>query len=295
MTTDNYKKIRMVLWVILFANLGVALLKIIIGNLVKSASMTADGFHSLTDGSSNIIGLIGINFASKPVDEDHPYGHRKFETLAGLFIAGMLFFIGGKIIVDAVTRLIHPIAPQITIDSLIALLVTLGINIFVSTYEYRQGKKLNSYILVSDSMHTKSDIYVSIGVLATLVCIKLGLPIIIDPIASLVVSGFVLYASYEVFKSTSEVLVDKAMVDSEKVREIAMGFNQVMGVHKIRSRGAQNDIYVDMHILIEPQMSVEQSHMLIHDIEKKMQEDIDGGIQVIAHLEPFYNERTASM
>jgi cation diffusion facilitator family transporter len=101
---DVYKKVRQVLWLILFANLAVAVLKIVVGTFVHSASMTADGFHSLTDGSSNIVGIIGIRLASKPVDEDHPYGHRKFETLAGLFIAGMLFFIGGKIIVEAINR-----------------------------------------------------------------------------------------------------------------------------------------------------------------------------------------------
>jgi len=101
MNTNNYKKVKQVLWVILFANFAVALLKIIIGAMIKSSSMTADGFHSLSDGSSNIVGLIGIGLASKPIDKDHPYGHKKFEVLSGLFIAGMLLFIGLKIIFDS--------------------------------------------------------------------------------------------------------------------------------------------------------------------------------------------------
>jgi cation diffusion facilitator family transporter len=281
-------KIKQVLWVILFANLAVAALKIIIGTLIESTSMAADGFHSLTDGSSNIVGLVGISLASKPVDEDHPYGHKKFETLSGLFIASMLFFIGGKIIFDAISRFITPITPQITSESLVALIITLGINIFVSTYEYKQGKKLNSYILISDSMHTRSDIYVSIGVLITLICVKLGLPGTIDPIASLVVSGFVLYAAYEIFISATGILVDKAVLDTEKIKEIALGFQEVKDVHKVRSRGSQNDIQIDMHIMTKPDMSVEQSHALIHDIEKKMQKELNKNIQLIIHLEPFY-------
>jgi cation diffusion facilitator family transporter len=252
--------------------------------------MTADGFHSLTDGASNVIGLIGINFASKPVDDDHPYGHKKFETLAGLFIAGMLLFIGGKIIFSAITRFINPIVPNVTLESLITLLITLGVNIFVCTYENRQGKKLKSNILISDSLHTKSDIYVSIGVIITLICVKLGLPPIIDPIASLVVSGFILYAAYEIFKATSDVLVDKAVIDTNRVREICMEFDQVKGVHKIRSRGCENDIYIDMHLLTEPYMSIEQSHELIHTIEKRMQNEIDENIQIITHIEPFYDK-----
>ncbi|MBE3102204.1 MAG: cation diffusion facilitator family transporter, partial [Firmicutes bacterium] len=114
MNGENFNKVRQVLWIILFANLAVAALKIIIGIIIKSSSMTADGFHSLTDGSSNIVGLVGIRLASKPIDEDHPYGHKKFETLAGLFIAGMLFFIGGKIILDAINRFTHPVIPNIS-------------------------------------------------------------------------------------------------------------------------------------------------------------------------------------
>lgn len=287
MTRDRFEKVRWVLWTILFANLGVAVLKIVIGSLIKSASMTADGFHSLTDGSSNIVGLIGIKFASKPVDEDHPYGHSKFETLAGLFIAGMLFFIGIKIIVDAISRFIHPVTPEISLESLVVLVATLCINIFVSIFEFKQGKKLGSHILISDSMHTRSDIYVSAGVLFTLICVKLGLPAIIDPIASLIVSGFIGYAAYEIFKSTSDILVDKAVIDTGKVKDIAMTFEQVKDTHKIRSRGSENDLYIDMHIMTEPGMSVEESHTLIHNIERKIKEQINQNIQVIIHIEPF--------
>lgn len=289
MNSTNYKKIKQVLWVIMFANFAVALLKIIIGSAVKSASITADGFHSLTDGSSNIVGLIGISLAAKPVDREHPYGHRKFETLAGLFIAGMLLFIGGKIIVEAVNRFLNPVSLNIALENLMALIVTLAINIFVCTYEYSQGKKLNSFILLSDSLHTRSDIYVSIGVLITLVCIKLGLPSIIDPIASLIVSLFILHASYEIFKSAGSILVDKAVIDSEKIKNLALEFDQVKGVHNIRSRGSEDDVYIDMHILTEPNMSVEKSHDLIHQIEKKMRKEINNNLQVFVHLEPFYD------
>lgn len=295
MERDNFSKIKQVLWIILFANLAVAILKIVIGGIIKSTSMTADGYHSLTDGASNVIGLIGINFASKPVDEDHPYGHKKFETLAGLFIAGMLLIIGGNIIYSAISRFINPVTPTVTFESLISLIITLGINIFVCTYEYNQGKKLKSNILTSDSLHTKSDIYVSIGVIVTLIGVKLGLPPVIDPIASLVVSGFILHAAYEIFKSTSDVLVDKAVIDISRVKEVCMEFKEIKGVHKIRSRGCINDIYIDMHLLTEPNMSVEQSHELIHDIEKRMQNEIDENIQIIAHIEPFYEKQNLSI
>ncbi len=288
MNTNNYKKIKQVLWIILLANFLVALLKIIVGSLVGSSSITADGFHSLSDGSSNIVGLIGIGFASKPVDKDHPYGHKKFEVLSGLFIAGMLVFIGIKIIFTGIMNFKAPNTLNISIESLITILITLGINILVCTYEYKIGKKLNSYILISDSMHTKSDIFVSLGVLATLIGIKLGLPPIIDSIASLVVAGFILHAAYEIFISTSGVLVDKAMVDDEFIRSAISDFSEIKDIHNIRSRGSATDIHVDMHIMIDPRSSVEESHALLHKIEDKIREKTNDNTQVIIHVEPYY-------
>jgi cation diffusion facilitator family transporter len=294
MEKNNYKEIRKVLWIILFANLLVAILKIAVGNMIKSASMTADGVHSLSDGSSNIVGLLGIRLASKPVDEDHPYGHKKFETLSGMFIAIMLAFVGGKIIVDAINRLFNPIFTDITVESIIALLVTLGINIFVSVYELKIGKKLNSQILISDSIHTRSDIFISLGVIITLICIKLGAPVIIDPMVSLIVSGFILHAAHEIFASTSSVLVDKVAIDADRIKEIAMGFEEVKDAHNIRSRGTEDDIHIDMHIMLDSNMSIEESHKLIHGIEDRIKEELNKNTQVIVHLEPFKSVRSAS-
>lgn len=295
MLSDNYKKVKQVLWIILFANIGVAILKIVVGSIIKSASMTADGFHSISDGTSNIVGLIGISLASKPKDKEHPYGHKKFEVISGLFIGAMLLFIGGKIIIEGISKFQNRVEPTITTGSLVILILTLIINIFVCTYEYRVGKKLNSYILISDSLHTKSDIFVSIGVLLTLVGVKLGLPSIIDPIASLVVAGFILHASYEIFKSTIDVLVDKAIVDEEAIKLTLKKFAEIKDVHNIRSRGSENDVHIDMHIMVEPNITVEQSHKLTHSIEESIRENINKSAQVITHIEPFYNKKTTNI
>ena len=290
---NNYKKVKQVLWIILLANFGVALLKIIVGTAINSASMTADGFHSISDGTSNIVGLIGIGIAAKPKDKEHPYGHNKFEVISGLFIGAMLLFLGGKIVLDALASFKNPVVPEITTASLIALVITLIINIFVSSYEYKEGKKLNSYILISDSVHTKSDIFVSIGVLATLIGVKLGLPPIIDPIASLVVAGFILHASYEIFQSTIDVLVDKAVVDDEDVVKVLKEFDEIKAYHDIRSRGSESNIHLDMHVMVEPSMTVEDAHRLSHDIEDKIREITNENSQVIVHIEPYYEKSRA--
>ncbi|WP_024622332.1 cation diffusion facilitator family transporter [Metaclostridioides mangenotii] len=288
MVSDNYKKVNRVLSIILFANLGVALLKIIIGSSVKSASMTADGFHSLSDGTSNIIGLIAIFFASRPKDENHPYGHKKIEAIASLIIGLMLLFIAVKIIFTAFYNLQNPVELSINALSLIVMVITLGINIFVSTYEYRVGKELNSQFLISDSIHTRSDIFISIGVLFTLLGVRLGLPSIVDPIVSLAVSGFIINSSYEVLKSSIGILIDRAAVDKSMIKELVFEFNEVKDVHNIRSRGSKNDLHIDMHIMVDPFISVEESHKLAHRIEKEIKTELNPNTQVIVHIEPFY-------
>ena len=288
MEDNNYKKVNQILWLIFFLNLGVALLKILIGSSIKSASMTADGVHSLSDGASNVVGVIGVWLASRPIDKDHPYGHGKFEVITGLFIGTMLFGMGVNVLVDAIGKFNNPVVPNITTASLMALVLTLIVNIFVSLYEYRMGKKLNSHILISDSLHTRSDIFISLGVLATLIGLKCGLPAIIDSIASIVVSVFIFHSAYEILKSTIDVLVDKAVVEVADIRKILGEFEEVLCCHDVRSRGNENNVHIDMHIHVDPNTTVEVAHKLSHDIEDRIKEKINKNAQVIIHVEPHY-------
>ena len=281
------QKVKNVLWLILIANLAVAAVKIIAGQLIQSASLTADGFHSLTDGVSNVVGLIGIWFAAQPIDENHPYGHRKYEFLTGLFIGFMLLLIAGIVLYEAGSKFVDPTIPEISVSSLLALVATLCINVFVCLYEYRQGIKLNSSILIADSLHTRSDVYVSISVLFTLLGIKYGLPPIIDPIASLIVAGFIIKAALEIIRSTSEVLVDAAVADSDVIRNITLCFEEVRGVHDIRSRGTDQDLYIDMHVLIDPDMGIAASHQLSHAVEQKICQELNVRARVMIHMEPY--------
>ena len=286
MDTDKLKKVKRVLWMILFLNLLIAILKIVFGYLIKSSSMTADGYHSMTDGVSNIIGLIGIHYAAKPADDDHPYGHYKFESMASLFIGVMLSLLGINIIRESITKLANPVVPEISIISLIVLLITLIVNIFVASYENKKGQKLESEILISDSHHTRSDIYISVGVLLTLILIKLGLPPIIDPIVSMIVAGFILHAAYEIFKPITGVLVDRAVIEPEKIKNIIKDFDYVKECHHVRSRGKADAVYVDLHLVVKSELSVEESHKLTHKIEEKINEKLDKKIQILFHLEP---------
>lgn len=288
MDKAKYKKVKIVLWAVMLTNFTICGMKLFIGTLIKSASLTADGFHNLSDASANIVGLIGIAMASRPVDEDHPYGHSKFETLAGMGIAAILAVVGFEIVVGAIGKFSHPVPPEVSISSLVALVATLCVNIIVTMLERRQGKKLNSQILISDATHTRSDVFVTAGVLLTLAGVKLGLPAIIDPIASLAVAGFIFFAAWEIVRSTSGVLLDKAAEDKEKIIRIAMGVENVKGVHKVRSRSAGSDIFIELHVQMDNNLSVEDSHRCVHSIIAALREQLGQQTQVIIHTEPFY-------
>ena len=284
---NKYKTISKILWLILFANLFVAIVKITLGYMLQVNSLTADGFHAITDSTSNVIGLIGIKLASKPADEEHPYGHRKFETISGLFIGVMLTIITLQIIYSAINWFIEPKEPHITLISLFALLVTLGVNIVVSVYEYRRGVALESDVLITDSIHTRSDIFISSGVIITLILIRLGVPAIIDPIVSLIIAGFVFHSCYEIFKTTIGVLVDKKMLDEQKIKETIIQVNDgIIDVHRIRSRGRNDQLFIDCHILLDSNTSVKDAHDLSHNIERALKEKLHKNIELIVHIEP---------
>jgi cation diffusion facilitator family transporter len=137
-------------------------------------------------------------------------------------------------------------------------------------------------------MHTRSDIYVTIGVLISLIGVKLGLPPIIDPIVSLAVALVIIKAAYEIFIETNGILTDKAVEDSKNIECVVLSFPDVKVVHKIRSRGTTNCMYIDMHVQVRPNMTVEASHVLIHEIEEKIKSEINENSQTIIHIEPYY-------
>ncbi|MFA4842686.1 MAG: cation diffusion facilitator family transporter [Candidatus Omnitrophota bacterium] len=283
---QHYRSIRRILFGILILNWIVAAAKIIYGLFSRCSSITADGFHSLSDGASNIIGLIGINFACQPTDSDHPYGHKKYETLFSLAIAGLLFVLAFNVAGQGLNRIFHPVAPNIDIRSFIVMLATLGINIAVAVYEYRKGKSLQSDILISDALHTKADILTSISVIAALVVIKLGYPLI-DPIVTLVISLFIAHAGFDIIKESSRVLCDTAaIVDVKKIVDIVLKVQGVLACHKIRTRGRPDDIYVDLHVQVSSQMHMATAHQVSYAIEEALKKEIPQVTDVVVHMEP---------
>jgi cation diffusion facilitator family transporter len=282
---EHYGRIRGVLLLILALNWSVALAKIIFGLLSRCASMTADGFHSLSDGASNIIGLLGIHFACQPIDKDHPYGHKKYETFFSLGIALLLFILAIGLIHESIGRLRTPVIPNIDIKNFIVMLLTMALNIWVMRYERRQGKRLRSDILLSDAMHTRADIFTSLSVIVTLVVIKLGYPIL-DPIATILIAFFIIHAGYEIVKQSSEVLCDTAVIDEKKIMDIVLRIQGVEACHKIRSRGRPDDIYLDLHVQVKKDMHMDAAHKISYAIEGTIKKEVPEISDVVVHMEP---------
>lgn len=280
-------QVQWILIVILIANMAVAALKIIVGSLIHSTSMTADGFHSLTDGTSNIIGIISIRLAAAPTDPSHPYGHQKIETLSSLAIGVFLLSIGIKVVKEAFFAFQQPHTVDVTTSSLVIMGITLITNIFVTTYERHKGTALNSSFLIADAAHTSSDIFVTIGVLIGLIGIKLGFPPIIDPIISLVVAGFIFHAAWEIFADNGHILIDGKSLDEEDIRACIADFPEIQEIHEIRSRGTKSAPYVDMHVKVAPTLSIKDAHALSHFIENRIKEQLAPQASVLVHVEPI--------
>lgn len=282
---DKFKQVRKILLYILVLNWAVSFIKIFYGWTIKSASMSADGFHSLSDGASNIIGLIGIWVASQPVDKKHPYGHKKYETFFSVAIGIILFLIAYQLIEAAWKRFLNPVVPTVTLISFAVMIVTMAVNIVVMRYEKTKGKILQSDFLVADSAHTQSDIFVSISVIIALISVKLGFPLV-DVIASVVIALLIAYAAYDILRHSSQVLCDTAVIAPDKLEKLVMGIEGVKSCHNIRTRGRSDDINVDFHVLVDSQMSAAKSHELSHQIEEKIKQNICGVSDVIIHIEP---------
>ncbi len=287
---ERFQKIRRILIYVLILNWGVAVAKLFYGWLTRSASMTADGFHSFSDGASNLIGLFGIWAASRPVDKSHPYGHKKFETLTSVIISGLLFLVCFNVVREGVLRFIHPVIPKVNVGSFLVMGVTLAINIGVVIYENRKGKALKSDILISDAQHTRADILTSSSVIITLVGIKLGYPIL-DPIASLIIAFFIGYAAIDILRESSRVLSDGVAVGKEEIEKVVLSIKGVRECHKIRSRGRPDDIHIDLHVLVDPEMDVHKAHHLSYAIENKIKRDFGGVTDVVVHMEPLEEDR----
>jgi cation diffusion facilitator family transporter len=290
--------IKMVLWQILALNLLVSAGKMVWGVISGSTAMLADGIHSLTDASSNVIALIAMAVASRPLDADHPYGHHKYESFASAIIGVMLVLAAWRVGSESVGSLVAYArtgalpAVEVTAVSFAVMLVTLAINVFVVWFETRRGKALASDVLQSDARHTLSDIWVTLGVIVSLVLVRMGVAIA-DPIVGLFVSFAIAWAAVGVLRGVSTTFSDQARLDPAEVCRVAMTLDGVKGCHHIRTRGTGTVVHMDMSVLVDPSMSVAEGHRIARDLEIYLREQFPELKDVVVHVEPDDEEQRA--
>ncbi len=289
---DRTRKIERVLWIVLVLNLLVAAAKFVYGLISNSAAMQADGIHSAFDTVGNIVGIIGITLAARPADTSHPYGHSKFETYGSAIIGIMLFVAAFEVGSSAVERLVsgHYTA-AVTPISFIVMAITLVVNLAVSHFERKAGKQLSSDILLADSAHTLSDSIVSIGVIAGLVFVAAGYPIA-DPIMALVVTFFIVLSGVSVFRRALRTLADHSRIDADELARIAYAEPGVREVHRIRTRGTESEVYCDLHLLVDPAMTVLEADHLCDKVEANIKQAFPNVCETLIHIEPFDAEHS---
>lgn len=287
-TPSRDQSVRRVLILTLITNIVVAVAKLLVGLVTGSIAMVADGIHSSMDALSNVVGLIGNWIASRPPDEDHPYGHRRFETLASMIIGGILVLTAWEITKSSIDRLVTGDIPSISSINFIAMLITLVINLSVTTYEHREAKRLNSELLRADAEHTRSDVFVSLTVIASLIAVKLGLAWV-DAAAALIVVALIGRAAWRIVSSSINVLVDRAVLQADEVSAIVRDVAGVQQVLRVRSRGPAIDIHLDLDVQVTPPTTTGQSASIADEIRRRLRENFKGLSDIQIHFIPLRN------
>lgn len=279
------RAIQRVLVVVLLLNLAVALAKLFYGLMSNSLSMTADGLNSLMDGASNVIGLFAIAVAARPPDPNHPYGHRRFETLTSLGIAMFMLLALEQILRETWNHWQGGDRPEVTAISFVIMIATLTVNIGVTIWERRAGKRLRSSILIADARHTGSDALVSVSVIAGLVITRLGYPQA-DLVIALVVAAVIAWGAWSIIRDAALTLSDVAAAPASEIERAARSILGVEGVHNIRTRDGEGVIWVDLHIQVDPELRVDRAHDIASAVAARVEQELNAPADVTVHVEP---------
>ena len=270
---------------VLVLNLAVAFAKLAFGYATGAISIISDGFHSLTDGASNVMALVAMRAARKPPDEDHPYGHRKYETLAAAGIFVFLLLVVIEVLQSALGRLRGSEVPEVTTASFVVMLVTLGVNLLVVRYESAQGRALNSELLLADAAHTRSDVLTSCAVLVSLAGVWLGYPRL-DAIGGLVIAVFIAHTGIQIGREASGILSDRVVMSEDDIRRVVMGVAEVKGCHHIRTRGSADHTFLDLHVWFQGDTTLYEAHRLSHVVKDRLMTQYPHIADAIIHIEP---------
>jgi cation diffusion facilitator family transporter len=267
------------------ANLLVLLAKLLVGLSTGSLAILADAIHSLTDVANNIVAWVVVRLSAMPADKEHPYGHRKFETLAVFALATLLAVLAFEIARNAITRETTEIVSGNL--ELAVMIIVLIVNIALATWQRYWARKLKSSIMLADAAHTFADVLTTVVVIIGWQLSSMGY-LILDRLCALGVAGFVLYLAYRLFKTAFPVLVDEYAIDPEAINDAVLNIDGVKEVGRIRSRWIGSDIAIDIVVSVNAELTTEESHSIADQIEKMIEEQFHVA-EAFIHIEPFKN------
>lgn len=284
---ERNSKIKKVLIITLILNLSVCAIKIVLGQITGIFMITADGLHSLGDSLSNVVGLVGINIANKNPDKKFSYGYGKFEAITTLLIVTIISVTCFEVFENGIAKILHPSENSISLLMFIFIIVSILINIVTIVYEGGAGKKLKSELLIADSSETKSDVFVSIWVVLSIVAIHFTGWHWLDGLGTIIVGFMIIYVIWKIIKPTIEFLADAKIVEPEKVEEVVNCIDGVEFCHAIRSRGKESAFFLDLHLGVRSDISVEKAHDdICHRVKTSLYNSFPGLMNVMIHIEP---------
>lgn len=277
------------------SNTTLVILKIIVGVSIGSVSVISEAIHSGVDLLAALIALFAVRTAGVPADDEHPFGHGKIENISGTVEALLIFLAAGWIIFEAVKKMFHPEPLDSAGWGVGVMLASSLANLFVSHNLFKVGRETDSVALVADGWHLRTDVYTSAGVMAGLLIIWVGSRLApglnlhwMDPIAAVAVALLIIRAAYELTIESGRDLLDVKLPAEEEtwIRDYITGLRPtVRGFHHLRTRKSGSNRFVEFHIAVDPDMSVEKSHSITEDITRAVDDRLPGANLTI-HTEP---------
>ncbi|MFO7592965.1 MAG: cation diffusion facilitator family transporter [Pseudomonadota bacterium] len=289
----RYRQMRKVTLVGSALDLALAVLKLIFGFLANSQALIADGVHSLSDLATDFMVLFAAKHGSRDADETHPYGHGRFETLATVALGIALIVVAGGIAWDAIDRLFHPeelLQPGVW--ALIVAVISVLSKEWIYHYTMRAAKKLKSAMLKANAWHSRTDAISSIVVVIGVAGTMAGLEYL-DSIAAILVGAMVAKIGWGLAWQSVHELVDTAL-DPERVeliRKEILGVGGVRELHMLRTRSVGGEALVDVHVIVDPKLSVSEGHYIGERVRKRLIEEVQEVTDVMVHVDPEDDEK----
>jgi len=267
-------------------NLFLFVIKFLIGTIVHSVSIQADGVNNLTDAGSNIISILSFHLSNKPADKDHPFGHERTETIASLFVGILILVLGFETAKESISKVIHPGSIDFRIASVIILLISIMVKFWMYAYNKKLSKTYDSSLLEATALDSISDVC---GTTAVLVSTMLS-PVLhfnLDGYMGIVVSGIILYGAYGLLRDMINSLIGEAP-DPELVHNIVdmiMAHPVILGVHDMMLHNyGPNKIFASAHVEVDSSKDIFETHDHIDNIEREVKENMN--IDLVLHMDP---------